>query len=285
MLVLKNVGSNESIGAMKRVFDLGYDILQNEMNNLKLDCDTAFNLCVLYYNEFYHSSYNLNNMSEYEAIMDFYNDDETFLREWVKRIQLIFQICQYYDYTLSFDVHTMELCIKNNIIEYRYSTIAEFALGWMIHLLNTNKETGYPKFKVWTDEDLNRLREMGGLPIPKDKEQIQVSFNFEFFVSDKEIEAGLYIDRYEIPDEDDLYQAIDDCEMDTNDYLIATFKPSDNVSFNIFTTHNLYNVYIDKIVTYSDGSCDTVDMNNITSDSLDWNNKSDIIQYFLRMNY
>lgn len=286
MLVLKNVGSNESIGAMKRVFDLGYDILQNEMNNLHLDCDTAFNLCVLYYNEFYHSEYNLNNMSEYDAIMDFYNDDETFLREWVKNIQLIFQICQYYEYDMYFDMELMSICIYNESKKYNnpsewkyyYNTMAEFALGWITTCIKTND-----KLTVWTNEDLNRLRNMGGLPIPEDK--IQNSFNFEFFVKDEEIEAGLYINRYEIPDENDLYQAIDDCEMDTNDYLIATFKPSDNVSFNIFTTHNLYNVYIDKIVSYEDGSCDTVEMNNITSDSLDWNNTSDIIQYFLRMNY
>ena len=278
MLVLKNVGSNESIGVMKSVFTLGYDILQKELDTIFCDCDESFNLCVLYYNEFYHSEYNDQNISEYEAVVKFKNNNEVSIEEYLKRIQLIFQICQYYEYTLSFDVHTMELCVKNNTIEYRYSTIAEFALGWIIICIKTND-----KLTVWTDEDLNRLREMGGLPIHKDK--IQDSFSFEFFVTDKEIESGFDIQRYEIPDEDDLYQAIDDCEMDTNDYLIATFKPSNNVSFNIFTTHNLYNVYIDKIVTYSDGSCDTVDMNNITSDSLDWNNKNDIIQYFLGMNY
>ena len=287
MLILKNVGCNESIGVIKRVFDLGYDIIQNEMNNLEVDCDTAFNLCVLYYNEFYHSEYNKNNMSEYSALTDFYNDDKISLDEWLKRIQLMFQICQYYEYTLSFDVERMKICICNESkryykpseYQYHYNTMSEFALGWITTCITTND-----KMTVWTNEDLNILRKMSGLPIPKDKNQIQDSFNFEFFVTDEEIEEGL-IQRYEILDEDDLYQAIDDCEMDINDYCIATFKPSDNISFNIFTTHNLYNIYIDKVVIYEDGSCDTVEMNNITSDTLDWNNKKDIIQYFLGMNY
>ena len=284
MLVLKNVGSNKSIGVIKRIFDLGYDILQYQLNKLDVDCDTAFDLCVLYYNEFYHSEYNRNG-SEYDEIEEFFTDDTISFEEWLKRISLMFQICQYYEYTLSFDVQTMKICIENKEHIYFYNTMSEFALGWMIHLLNTNKETGYPKFKIWSDDDLNRLREMGGLFMHKNNEIIQSPFIFEFFVTDKEIESGLYIDRYEIPDEDDLYQAIDDCEMDTNDYLIATFKPSDKVSFNIFTTHNLYNIYIDKIVTYEDDSCDTVEMNNITMDACEWNTKKDIIDYFLGMNY
>ena len=280
MLVLKNVGSNESIGVMKRVFDLGYDILQYRLNKLEVDCDTAFTLCVLYYNEFHHSEYN-KNASEYDEIEDYFTNDEISIEEWLKRIQLIFQICQYYDYDLSFDVKSMKIRIdKDKDDFYEYRTISEFALGWIPRLINTNTPQGIKNFKIWKDEYLNRLREMAGV-----KKQSYTNMNFEFFVDDKEIKKGLYINRYEIPDEDDLYEAIDDCEMDTNDYLIATFKPSDNVSFNIFTTHNLYNVYIDKIVSYEDGSCDTVEMNNITSDSLDWNNKSDIIQYFLRMNY
>ena len=158
MLVLKNVGSNKTIGVMKRVFDLGYDIIQNEMNNLEVDCDTAFNLCVLYYNEFYHSKYNKNNMSEYSALTDFYNDDEIFLREWLKRIQLMFQICQYYEYTLSFDVENMKICLFNNSkkyynpsqFQYNYNTIEEFALGWITTCIQTNN-----KLTVWTNEDLN----------------------------------------------------------------------------------------------------------------------------------
>lgn len=287
MLVLKNVESNESIGVMKSVFTLGYDILQYQLNKLDIACDTAFDLCIFYYNEFYHSKYN-NYASEYDEMEDFYTNDTISFNEWLKRISLMFQICQYYEYTLSFDVENMKICLYNNSKEYynpseyqyHYNNMGEFALGWITTCIRTNN-----KLTVWTDEDLNRLREMGGLPIPKDKEQIQDSFNFEFFVTDKEIESGLYINRYEIPDEDDLYEAIDDCEMDTNDYLIATFKPSDNVTFNIFTTHNLYNIYMDKINIYEDGSCSTVEMNNITSDSLDWNNKNDIIQYFLGMNY
>ena len=287
MLVLKNVGSNESIGVLKRVFDLGYDILQYQLNKLDIDCDTAFNLCVFYYNEFYHSEYN-NNASEYDEMEDFYTNDKISFDEWLKRIQLIFQICQYYEYNVYFDIDNMKICICNESkkyctpsqYQYHYNTIAEFALGWITTCINTND-----KLTVWTDEDLNRLRNMGGLPIPKDKKQIQNSFSFELFVTNEEIESGLYINRYEIPDEDDLYQAIDDCEMDTNDYLIATFKPSDNVSFNIFTTHNLYNIYIDKVVIYEDGSCDTIEMNNITADGLDWNSKKDIIQYLLGMNY
>lgn len=280
MLVLKNVGSNESIGAMKRVFDLGYDILQYRLNKLEVDCDTAFTLCVLYYNEFYHSEYN-KNASEYDEIEDYFTNDEISIEEWIKRIQLIFQICQYYDYDLSFDINSMKIRIdKDKDDFYEYRTISEFALGWIPHLINTNTPQVIKKFKIWTDDDINKIREMAGI-----KKQSYTNMNFEFFVHDKEIEEGLYINRYEIPDEDDLYEAIDDCEMDTNDYLIATFKPSDNVSFNIFTTHNLYNVYIDKIISYEDGSCDTVEMNNITSDSLDWNNKNDIIQYFLGMNY
>lgn len=281
MLVLKNVGSNETIGVMKRIFDLGYDILQKELDKYFIDCDTAFNLCVLYYNEFYHSDYNRNG-SEYDEITEFFTDDKVSFDEWLKRISLMFQICQYYELELGFDFQTMTIYAENKGYLYHYKTMSEFALGWMIHLLNTNKETGFSKFKVWSDDDLNRLREMGGLPIPKDK--IQDLFNFEFFVTDKEIESGLYINRYEIEDDDELYQAIDDCEMDTNDYVIATFKPADNISFNIFTTHNLYNVYIDKVVYYED-SCDTVEMNNITMDACEWNNKNDIINYFLVMNY
>ena len=181
MLVLKNVKSNESIGVMKRIFDLGYDILQNEMNNLQLDCDTAFNLCVLYYNEFYHSEYNLNNMSEYDAIMNFYNHDETFLREWVKRINLMFNICSYYEYVFSFDVETMELCVKKDKIEYRYFTMAEFALGWITNLIKTSKEIGFKKIKIWSDEDLNRLRNMGGLSIPKEELTMEKK-NRKYFV-------------------------------------------------------------------------------------------------------
>lgn len=287
MLVLKNVGSNESIGVLKSIFTLGYDILQYQLNKLDIPCDIAFNLCVLYYNEFYHSEYNRNG-SEYDEIEEFFTDDKISIEEWIKRIQLMFQICQYYEYTLFFDVENMQICLFNyskkyynpSQFKYNYNTIEEFALGWTTTCIQTNN-----KLTIWTNEDLNRLRSMGGLPIPKDKNQIQDSVNFEFFVTDEEIESGLYINRYEIPDEDDLYQAIDDCEMDINDYCIATFKPSDNVSLNIFTTHNLYNIYIDKVVTYEDGSCDTVEMNNITGDSLYWNNKKDIIQYFLGMNY
>lgn len=286
MLVLKNVGSNESIGVMKSVFNLGYDILQYRLNKLDIDCDTAFNLCVLYYNEFYHSEYN-KNASEYDEIEDYFTNDKVSIEEWVKRIALMFQICQYYEYTLSFDVSNMTICIYNESkkyynpseYQYHYNTIAEFALGWITTCIKTNE-----KLTVWKESDLKRLKEMAGLPI-YEPHNPKESFGFEFFVTDKEIESGLYINRYEIPDEDDLYEAIDDCEMDTNDYLIATFKPSENISFNIFTTHNLYNVYIDKIITYDDGSCDTVDMNNITSDSLYWNNKNDIIQYFLGLNY
>lgn len=281
MLVLKNVGSNESIGVLKSIFTLGYDILQYRLNKLNIPCDIAFNLCVLYYNEFYHSEYNRNG-SEYDEIEEFFTEDTVSFDEWLKRISLMFQICQYYEFELGFDFQTMTIYTENKGCLYHYKTMSEFALGWMIHLLNTNKETGFPKFKIWSDDDLNRLREMGGLPIAKDK--IQDLFNFEFFVTDKEIESGLYINRYEIEDDDELYQAIDDCEMDTNDYVIATFKPADNISFNIFTTHNLYNVYIDKVVYYED-SCDTVEMNNITCDSLAWNTKKDIINYFLGMNY
>ena len=239
MLVLKNVGFNESIGVMKSIFTLGYDILQNELDTIFCDCDESFNLCVLYYNEFYHSEYNDQNISEYEAVVKFKNNNEVSIKEYLKRIKLMFQVCQYYKYTLSFDVHTMELCVENKEYKYHYNTMSEFALSWIEKCIKIND-----KFNAWTDEDLNRLRKMGGLPIPKDK--IQDSFSFEFFITNKEIELGLYINRYEIPDKDDLYQAIGDCEMDTNDYLIATFKTSDNVSFNIFTTHNLYNVYIDK---------------------------------------
>lgn len=287
MLTLKNVGSNKSIGVLKRIFDLGYDILQYQLNKLDIDCDTAFNLCVFYYNEFYHSECN-NNASEYDEMEDFYTNDKISFDEWLKRIQLIFQICQYYEYNVYFDIDNMKICICNESkkyytpseYQYHYNNMAEFALGWIIKCINTND-----KLTVWSDEDLNRLRSMGGLHIPKDKNQIQDSFNFEFFVTDKEIEEGLYIQRYEILDVDDLYQVIDDCEMDINDYCIATFKPSDNISFNIFTTHNLYNIYIDKVVIYEDGSCDTIEMNNITADGLDWNNKKDIIQYLLGMNY
>jgi hypothetical protein len=283
MLVLKNVGSNKSIGVIKRVFDLGYDILQKELNKLDIDCDESFNLCVLYYNEFYHSEYNDKNISEYEAMVKFKNNNEVSIEEWLKRIQLMFQICQYYEYTLSFDIENMKICLFNDSkkyynpsqFQYNYKTIEEFALGWIITCIQTNN-----KLTVWTNEDLNRLKSIGGLPISKDKNQIQDFFNFEFFVTDEEIKKGLYIRRYEISD-----QSIDDCEMDTNDYLIATFKTLDNISFNIFTTHNLYNVYIVKIITYEDGTCDTEEMYNITSDSLKWNTKQDIINYFLGMNY
>ena len=286
MLVLKNVKSDETIGVLKSVFTLGYDILQHKLNKLDIPCDIAFNLCVLYYNEFYHSEYN-KNASEYDEMEEFFINDTISFEEWLKRISLMFQICQYYEYTLSFDVSNMKISITNEVnkyynksqynYNYNYNTMSEFALGWITTCITTND-----KMTVWTNEDLNILRKMAGLPIPKN--QVQKSLNFEFFVEDNEIESGLYINRYEIPDEDDLYQAIDDCEMDTNDYLIATFKPSDNISFNIFTTHNLYNVYIDKVVYYED-SCDTVEMNNITCDSLEWNTKKDIIDYFLGMNY
>lgn len=284
MLVLKNVKSDESIGVLKSIFTLGYDILQYQLNKLDIPCDIAFNLCVLYYNEFYHSEYN-NNASEYDEMEEFFTNDTISFDEWLTRISLMFQICQYYEYTLSFDVSNMKISITNEAnkyydksrYNYNYNTMSEFALGWITTCITTND-----KMTVWTNEDLNILRKMAGLPIPKN--QVQKSLNFEFFVEDNEIESGLYINRYEILDEDDLYQAIDDCEMDTNDYLIATFKPSDNISFNIFTTHNLYNVYIDKVVYYED-SCDTVEMNNITCDSLEWNTKKDIIDYFLGMNY
>jgi hypothetical protein len=282
MLVLKNVGSNESIGVIKRVFDLGYDILQKELNKLDVDCDKAFTLCVLYYNEFYHSAYNNMNISEYEAIVEFFKNNKTQISEWDKRIQLMFQICQYYEFELGFDFQTMTIYAENKGYKYHYNTMSEFALGWIVRLLNTTQEIGYPKFKIWTDDDLNRLREMGRL-IHQDV--VKDSFNFEIFVTDKEIELELYINRYKIEDDDELCQAIDDCEMDTNDYVIATFKPTDNISFNIFTTHNLYNVYIDKNVIYEDGSCDTVEMHNITMDACEWNNKNDIIKYFLGMNY
>jgi hypothetical protein len=281
MLVLKNIGSNESIGVLKSIFTLGYDILQYQLNKLDIPCDIAFNLCVLYYNEFYHSEYNRNG-SEYDEIEEFFTDDTISFDEWLKRISLMFQICQYYEFELGFDFQTMTIYAENKGYKYHYKTMSEFALGWIARLLNTTQEIGYPKFKIWSDDDLNRLREMGRL-IHQDV--VKNSFNFEIFVTDKEIELELYINRYKIEDDDELCQAIDDCEMDTKDYLIATFKPTDNISFNIFTTHNLYNVYIDKIVTYEDGSCDTVEMYNITMDACEWNNKNDIIKYFLGMNY
>ena len=71
MLVLKNVKSDETIGVLKSIFTLGYDILQYQLNKLDIPCDIAFNLCVLYYNEFYHSEYN-KNASEYDEMEEFF---------------------------------------------------------------------------------------------------------------------------------------------------------------------------------------------------------------------
>lgn len=180
MLVLKNVGSNESIGVIKRVFDLGYDILQKELDAIFCDCDASFNLCVFYYNEFYHSEYNDKNISEYEAMINFKNNNEVSIEEWLKRIQLMFQICQYYDYTLYIDIQTMTIYVENKEYKYWYNTMSEFASNWIVRLIDTNKEIGFNKFKHWTDKDINRLREMEGI-----KKQTFTNLNKEELVMKK----------------------------------------------------------------------------------------------------
>lgn len=169
MLVLKNVGSNESIGVMKSIFTLGYDILQYQLNKLDIPCDIAFDLCVLYYNEFYHSEYN-NNASEYDEMEEFFTNDTISFDEWIKRISLMFDICLYYEYKLCFDCESMKICAINDKSSYHYNTMAEFALGWILPLINTNTEIGLPKAKIWTQEDIKRLREMAGLLKYKENE-------------------------------------------------------------------------------------------------------------------
>ena len=112
------------------------------------------------------------------------------------------------------------------------------------------------------------------------------SINVKYYVEDEEIKNGLYINRpfktLDVYDDDSFQESVDDCEMDIHDYCVATLT-SGNIIYNIFTTHNLFNLYLDKVVLSEDGTSQTVEMYNITGDEKEWKTKIDILNYF--MNY
>lgn len=278
---VKNVSKKD----MLNLFSLGYDILYDVLNTLDMDIDTAFDLCVLVYNEFLHSEeIKDESYSEYAALLNYAENHYSTTRDFMnfeKKVNLMNQLCIISNRSIKYDFENMCLMIvnKQDQVITCYDTISDFFKSYMQYVTDFNF-IKMLKEKI-SEEELYLLKKESGV-----HGLIESSINIQFYVDDDEIKNGLYINRpyksTNVYDDDSFSEACDDCEMDVSDYCVATFT-SGNIIYNIFTTHNLFNLYLDKVVLSEDGTSETVQMYNITGDEKEWETKIDILNYF--MNY
>lgn len=276
---------NVSKGDFLNVFSLGYDVLQDVLNTLDIDNDTALDLCTLIYNEFLHSEENKNtSYSEYEALSIYAENHYSSTRDFMnfeKKVNLMNKLCSISNRFIKYDFENMCLMIvnKQDQVITCYDTISDFFKSYMQYVTDFNF-IKMLKEKI-NEEELYLLKKESGV-----HGLIESSINIQFYVDDDEIKNGLYINRpyksTNVYDDDSFSETCDDCEMDVSDYCVATLT-SGNIIYNIFTTHNLFNLYLDKVVLSEDGTSENVEMYNITGDEEEWETKIDILNYF--MNY
>lgn len=108
--------------------------------------------------------------------------------------------------------------------------------------------------------------------------------NLTIYVTDEQVENCFNICRPDCID-DDKYQercdSLDMCELDIDIALIR----KGNTQYTLFTSGNLWNVYLSKDQLNQNGDWETIDMNNMTSDIDDWENVQDLTSYLLDLNF
>ena len=103
------------------------------------------------------------------------------------------------------------------------------------------------------------------------------------YVDDNDIQNKFFINRLDDIDEDYYQERCDEVEMSIHDIDIAIIQ-KEKTRYCIFTSSNLWNVYLSKEQLNENGDWETIDMNNLTSDIDDWETVQDLTSYLLDLN-
>ena len=104
------------------------------------------------------------------------------------------------------------------------------------------------------------------------------------YITDDDIQNNFNICRPDCIDEDDYQERCDSLDMCELDIDIALIR-KENTQYTLFTSSNLWNVYLSKEQLNKNGDWETIDMNNMTSDIDDWENVQDLTSYLLDLKF
>ena len=104
------------------------------------------------------------------------------------------------------------------------------------------------------------------------------------YVTDEDVQNNFNICRPDDINEDYYQERCDEVEMSIRDIDIAIIQKG-KIRYCIFTSSDLWNVYLSKEQLNENDDWETIDMNNLTSDIDNWENVQDLTSYLLNLKF